>query len=244
LNALNESASRRGPVRFIYRFRRSDQEGTALEASGHAHVSHDPIPTWPSQRHVVCRGFFMMARPYLTNDRTLFDFFLEFKIENERLLARKAELEYEEAADQAAEGEEWTLTGSGLVTTHLEARICMDNSPADSDRMAPPQMMSIASDTAPTQRLSQKLADNEISSMELSSQKVDMGDPDHRKAQRIWKSCTNCSFTGDVCIQISVHGSNRKRAAKTKMKNSQTKQHLQSFKSYMCMHCSTMVSPE
>jgi hypothetical protein len=38
--------SRRGPVRFIYRFRRADREWTALEASGHAHVSHDPNFTW------------------------------------------------------------------------------------------------------------------------------------------------------------------------------------------------------
>jgi PAS domain S-box-containing protein len=234
LDALNEMVSRRGPVRFIYRFRRADREWTALEASGHAHVSHDPNFTWHPHR-----GFFMMARSYFSNDRTLFDSFLELKIENERLLARKAELEYEEEAYQVAEGEEWKDTGSDSVNTPLEARTCMDDSLADADRMAS-QMISIAPDAATQPLLPQKLA--EMIFMEPSSQMVNTA-YQHHEAQDARKSCTNCSFTGDVGIQISMHGSNRKRAAKTRVQNSK-KKHLQGLESYICMHCSTLVSPE
>jgi PAS domain S-box-containing protein len=233
VDALNEMLSRRGPVRFIYRFRRADREWTALEVNGHALVSNVPNFTWQPYR-----GFFMTARPYFSNERTLFDSFLELKMENERLLARKAELEYEEEAYQVAEGE-WKDTGSDSVSTHLEARTCLDDGLADADRTAS-QMISIASD-APTQPLRpQKLG--EVISMEPSSQMVNTA-IQHHEAQDACKSCTNCSFTGDVGIQISLHGSNRKRAANTRVKHSKNK-HLRGLESYICMHCSTLVSPE
>lgn len=49
----------------------------------------------------VCRGFFMMARPYPTKNAALLDSFLEHKIENERLMKRIEELKREEADENA-----------------------------------------------------------------------------------------------------------------------------------------------
>jgi hypothetical protein len=81
-----------------------------LESSGHAHVSNEPSFTWLPQRQNIHHRFFVIACPYLNKNGALFDAFLEHKVENERLLALRAELRCEEQADEAAEGQEWEQT--------------------------------------------------------------------------------------------------------------------------------------
>jgi PAS domain S-box-containing protein len=248
VDALNISVSSRSAVRFIYRFRKADGEWTVLESSGHAHVSNDPSPTWLPQRQTIHQGFFVMARPYFSKNGTLFDAFLEHKVENERWLALRAGLRCEEQADEAAEGQEWEQTESDWSTMHFEARICTDNdSSAVANRVAPSQMIWIASSTGPTQpRLPRRTADgNDGPTFRRSfTQMRDALYPDHNEAQDTRTSHMYRSFKGDLGIQISMRGSNRIHSAKMQMKRTKRKQHPQTSEPYFCTHCSTMVSPE
>jgi hypothetical protein len=77
----------------------------------------------------------------------------------------------------------------------------------------------------------------------LFAQMKDAGHPDHNKAQDTRTSHINRSFKGDLGSQISMRGS-RIHSAKTQMKEDKKKQHPQTSESYICTHCSTMVSPE
>jgi len=95
---FNEAISTGNPLRFFYRFRRPDNTYTIFESHGHPHLTSelgtfDPTVTPPSS---LCRGFFMMARPYPTKNAYLLDSFLEHKMENERLKKRISELKHEE----------------------------------------------------------------------------------------------------------------------------------------------------
>jgi hypothetical protein len=219
-----------------------------VESSGHAHVSNEPSFTWLPQRQNIHHRFFVIACPYLNKNGALFDAFLEHKVENERLLALRAELRCEEQADEAAEGQEWEQTESDWSTMHFEAHICTDNdSSGVAYRMTPSQMILIASSTAPTQpRLPQRTADgNDGRTFRRSSTyMIDAGYPDHNKAQDTQTSHMDRSLKGDLGIQISMRGSNRIHSAKTQMKGNKKKQHPQTSESYICTHCSTMVSPE
>ena len=55
----------------------------------------------------LCRGFFMMARPYPTKNAALLDSFLEHKIENERLKKKIEELKREEVEENQAQERQW-----------------------------------------------------------------------------------------------------------------------------------------
>ena len=95
---FNEAISTGNSLRFFYRFRRPDNTYAIFESHGHPHLTSelgtfDPSITPPSS---LCRGFFMMARPYPTKNAYLLDSFLEHKMENERLKKRISELKHEE----------------------------------------------------------------------------------------------------------------------------------------------------
>lgn len=95
---FNEAISTGNSLRFFYRFRRPDNTYAIFEAHGHPHLTSelgtfDPNTTPPSS---LCRGFFMMARPYPTKNAYLLDSFLDHKMENERLKKRISELKHEE----------------------------------------------------------------------------------------------------------------------------------------------------
>ncbi|KAK5134598.1 hypothetical protein LTR08_006254 [Meristemomyces frigidus] len=106
MREFNESIASGNSLRFYYRFKKEDGTYMIFECDGHPHISHDP----GSQNHNddsgngtprpgVCRGFFMMARPYPTKNAALLDSFLEHKIENERLMKRIEELKREEVEE-------------------------------------------------------------------------------------------------------------------------------------------------
>lgn len=112
MREFNESIASGNPLRFFYRFKKEDGNHMIFECHGHPHIS--PAEPEPQSSLVgktaaqiqntkiagVCRGFFMMARPYPTKNAALLDSFLEHKIENERLLKRIAELKREEQDEQ------------------------------------------------------------------------------------------------------------------------------------------------
>ena len=106
MREFNESIASGNGLRFFYRFKKDDGTYVIFECDGHPHISPDAnmnINQAPDQPPItgVCRGFFMMARPYPTKNAALLDSFLEHKIENERLMKRIEELKREEADENA-----------------------------------------------------------------------------------------------------------------------------------------------
>ena len=107
MREFNESIATGNALRFFYRFKKDDGTYMIFECDGHPHISPDQpalmagmAPELP-QGAGMCRGFFMMARPYPTKNAALLDSFLEHKIENERLMKRIDELKREEAEETA-----------------------------------------------------------------------------------------------------------------------------------------------
>lgn len=110
MREFNESIASGNALRFFYRFKKDDGTYIIFECDGHPHISpadSNQLATYgrdPDQHQPiagVCRGFFMMARPYPTKNAALLDSFLEHKIENERLMKRIEELKREEAEETA-----------------------------------------------------------------------------------------------------------------------------------------------
>ncbi|KAK5170920.1 white collar 2 type of transcription factor [Saxophila tyrrhenica] len=101
MREFNESIASGNGLRFFYRFKKDDGTFTIFECDGHPHISPEPSSANQNENQPpvagVCRGFFMMARPYPTRNAALLDSFLEHKIENERLMKRISELKKEEA---------------------------------------------------------------------------------------------------------------------------------------------------
>lgn len=107
MREFNESIATGNALRFFYRFKKDDGTYTIFECDGHPHISPDSPALMAGMGPEVppgagmCRGFFMMARPYPTKNAALLDSFLEHKIENERLMKRIEELKREEAEENA-----------------------------------------------------------------------------------------------------------------------------------------------
>ena len=110
---FNESISSGNPLRFFYRFRKSDDTFTIFESHGHPHLTSEAAAFGPNNAAGFCRGFFMMARPYPTKNANLLDSFLEHKIENERLIKRIADLRREELEDYEAQQRHWQKKQDG-----------------------------------------------------------------------------------------------------------------------------------
>jgi PAS domain S-box-containing protein len=64
---FNESIASGNPLRFFYRFRKADDTCVIFESHGHPHLSSDPSSFAPPNA-LNCRGFFLMARPYPTDE--------------------------------------------------------------------------------------------------------------------------------------------------------------------------------
>ncbi|KAF2157684.1 hypothetical protein K461DRAFT_219864 [Myriangium duriaei CBS 260.36] len=118
MREFNESIASANALRFFYRFKKDDGTYIIFECDGHPHMSNDntaigfnnmalgnnsQLP--PSSS--LCRGFFMMARPYPTKNAALLDAFLEHKVENERLLKKIEELKREELEENEAQERQW-----------------------------------------------------------------------------------------------------------------------------------------
>ncbi|PPJ49912.1 hypothetical protein CBER1_04690 [Cercospora berteroae] len=110
MREFNESIASGNALRFFYRFKKDDGTYMIFECDGHPHISPEPAGAatfgqTPNGQTLpvagLCRGFFMMARPYPTKNAALLDSFLEHKIENERLMRRIMELKEEEKEETA-----------------------------------------------------------------------------------------------------------------------------------------------
>ncbi|KIW19204.1 hypothetical protein PV08_03498 [Exophiala spinifera] len=103
IREFNESIATGNTLRFFHRLRTADDKYKIFECHGHPHLTQETSALELSGTSVVspgiCRGFFMMARPYPSRNSELLDSFLEHKIENIRLQARIAALRKEEAEE-------------------------------------------------------------------------------------------------------------------------------------------------
>ena len=113
MREFNQSIATGQPFRLFYRFRKFNDTYAIFETHGHPHIADGPQLSSSSPQS-VCKGFFMMARPYPTRNAALLDSFLEHKIENERLMKRIADLKQEEIDDQR---QEQLLRSEGLACT-------------------------------------------------------------------------------------------------------------------------------
>lgn len=111
MREFNESIATGHALRLYHRFRTAEAKYCIFECHGHPHLTPDTTRLDLSGSYVasagVCRGFFMMARPYPTRNSELLDSFLEHKIENVRLQARIAALKREEAEDADVQQEHY-----------------------------------------------------------------------------------------------------------------------------------------
>ena len=174
MREFNESIASGNALRFFYRFKKEDGTYMIFECDGHPHIQLEQ----PSALAVnagssgsmhpsatgVCRGFFMMARPYPTKNAALLDSFLEHKIENERLLKKIAELK-REAAQENAEHDRLLrehLTGSQFGAKASEARSqpgdTNSESQADYQGMPPPNKPPISNTALTRQNLDSALS--------------------------------------------------------------------------------------
>jgi len=92
---FNQSISSGHPLQCFYRFKKQNGEYMIFESHGHPHLASEAAQYDRNGSALFCRGFFMMSRPYPTKNGALLDSFLEHKIENERLVARIADLKRE-----------------------------------------------------------------------------------------------------------------------------------------------------
>jgi PAS domain S-box-containing protein len=111
---FNESIASGNPLRFFYRFRKKDGTYTIFESHGHPHLTSEVAQFGPSNAAGLCRGFFMMARPYPTKNAGLLDSFLEHKMENERLTKRINDLKREEEEDADESNRHYLKSKEGL----------------------------------------------------------------------------------------------------------------------------------
>ncbi|KAI8148063.1 hypothetical protein BJV82DRAFT_594465 [Fennellomyces sp. T-0311] len=80
---FNRAFHTRSQIKVMYRFRKKDQNYTLFETIGHPRTD---VPGQPP------RSFFAIAQPYPTRMGSLFDSFLELKMENEWLKQRLREI--------------------------------------------------------------------------------------------------------------------------------------------------------
>lgn len=97
---FHESIATGRTLRMFYRFKKNDETYCIFETHGHPHIADAPQIDL-STAQSVCKGFFMMARPYPTRNAALLDSFLEHKMEHERLVRKIRELQAEEQEEQA-----------------------------------------------------------------------------------------------------------------------------------------------
>ena len=254
---FNESIASGNPLRFFYRFRKSDGTYTIFESHGHPHLTSEAQAFGPNAG--FCRGFFMMARPYPTKNASLLDSFLEHKIENERLTKRIADLRREEQEELEAQQRHYQKKqdGNGSVTpsnTQTESgtpgSVSMTSTQSNDYCGMPPPAKPVASNTALTQQnldeanasskpdsINDKMARYEgathIESIEmLTGLRYGAGE----RSQGISTGdASPALIRGDAGIAIPLDKDNRLGDKKKKLKVADE---------YVCTDCGTLDSPE
>ncbi|OQV00832.1 PA domain-containing protein [Cladophialophora immunda] len=125
IREFNESIATGNSIRFFHRFRSAEDKYQIFECHGHPHLTNEitqlELSGTPVSHTGICRGFFMMARPYPTRTSELLDSFLEHKIENFRLQARIAVLKREEAEDADAQQEHYHKQAAGVTASRASS---------------------------------------------------------------------------------------------------------------------------
>lgn len=250
---FNESIASGNPLRFFYRFRKTDDTWIIFESHGHPHLSSDNNAYTPPNS-INCRGFFIMSRPYPTKNAALLDSFLEHKIENERLTKRIAELKREEREENEAQDRHWVAKKEG----HSSATQSDIQAPTESDShasaaynaMPPPAKPGVSNTQLTRQNLDEALAASRPDSindkmaryeganhLETIEMLTGLRYRDGERSQGISTGdASPLLIRGDAGIQISVDRDGRSSSDKKKK--------LKMADEYVCTDCGTLDSPE
>lgn len=255
---FNESIASGNPLRFFYRFRKSDGTFTIFESHGHPHLASD-ASAFAGPNAGFCRGFFMMARPYPTKNASLLDSFLEHKIENERLTKRIADLRREEQEEIEAQQRHYQKNqdGYGSMTpsnTQTESETpgstSMTSTQSNDYSGMPPPAKPTTSNTALTQQnldeanatskpdsINDKMARYEgATHIETIEMLTGLRYRDGERSQGISTGdASPALIRGDAGIAIPVDKDNRLGDKKKKLKVADE---------YVCTDCGTLDSPE
>ncbi|KAF2656924.1 hypothetical protein K491DRAFT_596128 [Lophiostoma macrostomum CBS 122681] len=250
---FNESIASGNPLRFFYRFRKADDSWIIFESHGHPHLSSDNSGFVPPTGN-VCRGFFMMARPYPTKNAALLDSFLEHKIENERLMKRIAELKREEQEEQDVPEGSWSKPRDGyssVAPSESQAQTGSDSQASAAYNAMPPPAKPGVSNTALTrQNLDEALAASKPDSINDKMARYEgathletiemLTGLRYRDGERSKGISTGDAspllIRGDAGIQISLDRDGRTSSDKKKK--------LKIADEYVCTDCGTLDSPE
>lgn len=248
---FHESIASSNPLRFFYRFRKTDGTWVIFESHGHPHLSNDPGSF--SHETLKCRGFFMMARPYPTKNAALLDSFLEHKIENERLMKRIAELKREEEEEMEEQDRQWAsgrLERRSITSdTRTEGFTESDTSSLPYSGMPPPAKPVISNTALTRQNLDQALAASKPDSindkmaryegathLETIEMLTGLRYRDGERSQGISTGdASPLLIRGDAGIQIPLDRDGRSLDKKKKLKIADE---------YVCTDCGTLDSPE
>ncbi|KAF2713628.1 blue light regulator 2 [Pleomassaria siparia CBS 279.74] len=250
---FNESIASGNPLRFFYRFRKTDDSWIIFESHGHPHLSGDGNAYTPST-NLNCRGFFMMSRPYPTKNAALLDSFLEHKIENERLTKRIAELRREEKEETEAQDRHWVKKPDGhssVTPSETHARTASDNhASAAYNAMPPPAKPGLPNTALTRQNLDEAQAASKPDSindkmaryeganhLETIEMLTGLRYRDGERSQGISTGdASPLLIRGDAGIQIAVDRDARSSSDKKKK--------LKMADEYVCTDCGTLDSPE
>jgi PAS domain S-box-containing protein len=250
---FNESIASGNPMRFFYRFRKTDETWIIFESHGHPHLSSDHNAYTPPST-INCRGFFIMSRPYPTKNAALLDSFLEHKIENERLTKRIAELKREEREETEAQDRHWEAKKDGyssVTQSETQAQTESDSHASAAYSAMPPPAKPVVSNTQLTrQNLDEALAASKPDSindkmaryeganhLETIEMLTGLRYRDGERSQGISTGdASPLLIRGDAGIQISVDRDGRSSSDKKKK--------LKMADEYVCTDCGTLDSPE
>jgi PAS domain S-box-containing protein len=246
---FTESISSGQPLRFFYRFRKTDDAWIIFEAHGHPHLSNEPGTPFAPPGSYNCRGFFMMARPYPTKNAALLDSFLEHKIENERLTKRIAELKREEQEELEQEDSQWR-GASSVAASETMGHTDSESQAAAYNAMPPPAKPVISNTALTRQNLDEVQASSKPEGITdkmaryNNTSQVDaiemLTGLDYRGGERSQGISTGDAspmlIRGDAGIQISLDRDARSSSDKKKK--------LKIADEYVCTDCGTLDSPE
>ncbi|KAI5785933.1 hypothetical protein EDC01DRAFT_662132 [Geopyxis carbonaria] len=252
---FNESIATGRPLRLFYRFRKFDDTYCIFETHGHPHISDAPQVD-PSSLQSVCKGFFMMARPYPTRNAALLDSFLEHKIENERLMKRITELRQEENEDQQQQRQrQQAHTDNGLQSVSQgsfsgnDTPMSTSHTPSSTDSMPPPaKPLSAltrqnldrmeASSAARSEGIRDKMARYDgTTHMDTIEILTGLRYREGERSKGISTGDTSPALIrGDVGVPIPLDKENRQTSDKKKKQKVADE--------YVCTDCGTLESPE
>lgn len=267
LREFNESIATGNPLRLFYRFQNADSRYSIFECHGHPHltndVSHMEVTGGPVNAAGFCRGFFMMARPYPTQNSQLLDSFLEHKIENVRLQARIAALKREEADEAESQAKHYYKRPSGTTMSRTESGEMTPMSPSQNSRgdsaemsMPPPAKPTIsnmaltrealdeANAFARPDSITDKMARYEgASHVDSIEMLTGLRYREGERAHGISTGGTSPALIrGDAGIDIPADKSDPRYAGSSYLDKKAKK--LKTAEEYVCTDCGTLDSPE